>query len=487
MTERLIGETGSRKRRRFLFLPVVLVACLALFVVAGAQAVHDETFQLDGNTVTGAPTNIGGVNTQNVDWATLFDQNGDTVGSLPDGYGDANLVPDFQTSGNNFVTNDQTTFATGSKDTLPISGWQCNFDNNVNSKIDVMNSYAATYVDDNGTVDDLTDDEEILYFGIERNVNTGTANVGFWFLQSPVGCTSTGGAVSFTGEHQDGDLLVVSEFSGGGTVSTINAYRWDRPDDDLPGSLNPTPIANGVDCRSVTLGTEDATCGVANTGTITTPWLTAQKTTVGHTLGTALFFEAGLNLTDSGLGGQCFSTFLGDTRSSTSLTATLFDFSGGTLGECGVSVTTSPSQSTRVLGSADPITDLADISGTGAGGSAPTPTGTMTFFLCAPSAVTAAGCPAGAGTQVGTAVTLGACDPVVAGHACATSANAASLVTVSLGRTASGRFTIRHRSQLPGQGRQLHRQPRRMLHRHRELRLHDGTELGAERYGHADW
>ena len=63
-------------------------------------------------------------------------------------------------------------------------------------------------------------------------------------------------------------------------------------------------------------------------------WLTAQKTTVGHTLGTALFFEAGLNLTESA-GGQCFSTFLGDTRSSTSLTATLFDFSGGTLGECG--------------------------------------------------------------------------------------------------------------------------------------------------------
>ncbi len=69
----------------------------------------------------------------------------------------------------------------------------------------------------------------VIYFGIERNVNTGTANVGFWFLQDEVGCTSTGGAVTFTGEHLDGDLLVVSEFSGGGTVSTINAYRWDRP------------------------------------------------------------------------------------------------------------------------------------------------------------------------------------------------------------------------------------------------------------------
>ncbi len=60
-------------------------------------------------------------------------------------------------------------------------------------------------------------------------------------------------------------------------------------------------------------------------------------------LGTALFFEAGLNLTKSGLGGKCFSTFLGDTRSSTSLTATLFDFSGGTLGKCDSGVVTTPS------------------------------------------------------------------------------------------------------------------------------------------------
>ena len=156
------------------------------------------------------------------------------VGSLPAGFGDANLVtrlPDERQQ--SFVTNDTTTFATGSKDTLPISGWQCNFDNNVNSKIDVTNSYAATYT--------AADGDEIVYFGIERNVNTGTANVGFWFLQDPVGCSSTGGAVSFTGEHQDGDLLVVSEFSGGGTVSTINAYRWDRPDDGLPRLAEPDP------------------------------------------------------------------------------------------------------------------------------------------------------------------------------------------------------------------------------------------------------
>ena len=104
------------------------------------------------------------------------------------------------------------------------------------------------------------------------------------------------------------------------------------------------------------------------------------------------------------------------------------------LGQCGISVVTTPSQTTRVLGSSDPITDLADISGTTAGGgTGPTPTGTVTFFLCAPSEVTSAGCPEGAGTQVGSAVTLGACDPAVTGHACATSADAASLITATTG------------------------------------------------------
>ena len=44
-----------------------------------------------------------------------------------------------------FCTADGTTFATGSKDTLDITGWQCNKDNNVNSKIDIMNAYAAQY------------------------------------------------------------------------------------------------------------------------------------------------------------------------------------------------------------------------------------------------------------------------------------------------------------------------------------------------------
>ena len=117
--------------------------------IVSVLAVHDETFQLDGNALAGAPTNIGG-RTQSVDWESLFNTDGSTKDPLPTGYDNAELTKDFNNTGVTFLTNDTTTFATGSKDTLGINGWQCNFDNNVNSKIDVMNAYAASYTAPSG-------------------------------------------------------------------------------------------------------------------------------------------------------------------------------------------------------------------------------------------------------------------------------------------------------------------------------------------------
>src|SRR5215217_6027443 len=53
MAKRMMGPKGSTRRRRFLFVPILLAACTALFVVAGAQAVHDTgSFELDGNATT---------------------------------------------------------------------------------------------------------------------------------------------------------------------------------------------------------------------------------------------------------------------------------------------------------------------------------------------------------------------------------------------------------------------------------------------------
>ena len=337
-----LRKTATKPRQRWALL-IGAVAALTLVIAGVTLAVHGEDFQLDGDVLASTTTTIGG-STQTVDWDSLIDSTGTPKTSLPDGFDEVGFQRDFRTNPGcsltgtgTFCTKDQTTFATGSKDTLPISGWQCNFDNNVNSKIDVMNAYAATYVDpDNG--------DEIIYFGLERNTNTGDANVAFWFLQAPVGCTSTGGAQDFTGGHTDGDLLVVSAFSGGGTVSSVDVYRW--VGDDATGHLDTTPVfTGGVDCRTTSLPATDSACGAANRAAITTPWLTASKLDgVGNDLRTALFFEGGLNLTKEDLGGKCFNTFIGDTRSSTSLTATLFDFAGGQLGECESSIVTTPVQ-----------------------------------------------------------------------------------------------------------------------------------------------
>ena len=337
-------------------------------------AVHDLAMQLDGDVSASTTTSNGGT-TQTIDWDSLFDSTG-TPKALPAGFTTSGFDRDFLANANgSFNTSDQSTFATGSKDTLPISGWQCNFDNNVNSKVDVMNAYAASYTDTNG--------DQIIYFALERNTNTGDANVGFWFLQDEVGCESTGGSVTFTGEHTDGDLLIVSAFTKGGGVSTIDVYRWNG---DANGSLGTTSVAHGADCKT-TAGGDDA-CATTNTGTlpitgqISTPWPTANKTDgVGTTLQEAEFFEGGLNLTNTNLGGKCFNVFIGDTRSSQSLTATLFDFSRGKLGQCDSRTETTPS----IIGSAQipqsgtlSVTDSATLTVTGVS----TWSGTYDFYLC---------------------------------------------------------------------------------------------------------
>jgi hypothetical protein len=386
---RILGTKGSRRRRRYQLGAIVsIVAVLGLVVAQPAFAVHDLQMQLDGDVSASTPTNVGG-HTQTVDWDSIFDSAGAKKDPQPADFTAATFKNDFNNSGTTFLTNDQTTFATGSKDTLPITpGWQCNFDANVNSKIDIMNGYAAAYTDP-------ATDHDILYFALERNINTGDANVGFWFLQDEVGCSSTGGSEPFTGDHSDGDLLIVSAFTKGGTVSTIDVYRWNG---GATGSLGTTAVAHGADCKTTAGG--DTACATVNSGTISTPWLTANKQDgVGHSLRISEFFEGGLDLTAANLAGKCFNTFMADTRSSQSLTATLFDYSLGVLGECQSFIVTTPSISSEPIpahGTLD-VTDSADITVTGAD----TFSGTVTFSLCRSSELDSNGECSTGGTQIG--------------------------------------------------------------------------------------
>ena len=68
---------------------------------------------------------------------------------------------------------------------------------------------------------------ELIYFGSDRFANDGDATQAFWFLQNRVTLGSNSmGAAGFTGTHRNGDLLIISEFSNGGTNSTITIYKW---------------------------------------------------------------------------------------------------------------------------------------------------------------------------------------------------------------------------------------------------------------------
>ena len=59
--------------------------------------------------------------------------------------------------------------------------------------------------------------DKIAYFGADRFDGSGDSFIGFWF-QNKVGLGANG---SFTGVHKDGDLLVLSDFTNGGSVSEI--------------------------------------------------------------------------------------------------------------------------------------------------------------------------------------------------------------------------------------------------------------------------
>jgi len=411
-----LRQLASRRPRRFLAVFTLTTLVVAQLVPGLAYAVHDLAMQLDGDVSAITTTSNGGT-TQAIDWDSLFDSTG-TPKAKPAGFTATGFDRDFIANSNgSFNTSDQTTFSTGSKDTLPISGWQCNFDNNVNSKIDVMNAYAAAYLNSDG--------DQIIYFALERNANTGDANVGFWFLQDEVGCVSTGPSQTFSGNHQDGDLLIVSAFTKGGGVSTIDVYRWNG---GANGSLGATSVAHGADCKTTAGG--DDVCATTNTGalpingTISTPWPTSNKQDgVGTTLREAEFFEGGLNLTNTNLGGKCFNVFIGDTRSSQSLTATLFDFARGKLGECSSSTTTTPS----VSGSAQiptsgtlSVTDSATLTVTGVS----TWSGTYDFHLCFLGTDTTSTdtCTSGGTLVSSQSVNQGTAQPITSGAATVTSA-----------------------------------------------------------------
>src|SRR5262249_56505486 len=100
------------------------------------------------------------------------------------------------------------------------------------------------------------------------------------------------------------------------STSTIKVFRWTGT--DANGSL--VALNNGNPINGNTFAT-------VNSSAISVPWSYTNKSGA-HQPAAGEFIEEGVDLTALGLQG-CFSSFLADTRSSQSPTATLSGFGPG--------------------------------------------------------------------------------------------------------------------------------------------------------------
>ena len=223
------------------------------------------------------------------------------------------------------------------------------------------------YVDANNTVQSI--DGNFLVFAGDRTSNNGDAQIGFWFYLNGTAPTEVNGQKYFTPEHTRGDLLVLADFTGGGRLGTVKVYRW----------IGGGAVSNGSEIVPNTNGnleTTDVASFVAenNDGTPNVPsgWnFISAKYAVNE------FYEGFINL--GTIGGNtdftCSATVLLETRSSQSITASLDDFIGSTLGN----FPTVTVNSTEISCTGESTTITAT----------PVPAGTYTYAWTVPQGVTA--------------------------------------------------------------------------------------------------
>ncbi len=277
-----MGTTGTVKRLLTVAVLVGIAAVLVAVPLAASANPDIDGFELDGNAAGGGRSDWDGLGSPLEFTGFIVDPTG---------------------------SSDRGHTGGGSKDTLDVSQWRWTDGTVTPAKDNIANAYAAGYVED---------DNFILYFGQDRVLDRmGSADVGFWFLQNPIGLNGDG---TFSGTHAEGDVLVQSDFTNGGDVSEVDVYKWQG------GNL--VKVSDNAECSDGKLGTDNA-CAEANTGTISTSW--AGNITAPY------FFEGGLNLSAlfPGQSLPCFSSFITNTRSSHSESATLKDFSLGSIDTCG--------------------------------------------------------------------------------------------------------------------------------------------------------
>ena len=344
---------GAKRGLVLLGTALLLSTMLLQYIVAAspALAVHEDgVFELDGNAVNGAAAGN--------DWDQVYagTSGADATTFITDG------VPERSFTGG------------GSKDISDTDAWEHTL-TSVPDKDDLQHAFAALYGD-------------VIYFGADRYSNDGDAAIGFWFFKNGISINANG---TFSPVHALGDLLVVSHFVNGGSASEIELYEW------VGGKAGLSLVASGQGCTAAPAS--DKACAIVNSAAAAAPWPYTPKTGPAGTFPAGAFFEGGLDLAQvyGAADVPCFSGFLVETRSSQEPNAQLKDFVGGSFNTCEPpTIATVSSASSVDFGGS--VTDTATLSGTDGPAS-----GTVTFFVCGPSASGA--CSSG-GTQVGSPVAV---------------------------------------------------------------------------------
>jgi Tfp pilus assembly protein PilV len=310
----LKGICGKGRHTARLMAGVGLLLAGAAAALAQENVDNNSIFELEGNPQD-APSPTG------EDWHKYFG----TLHPMPPFPAGAAAAKTFAAETGNVTIFTQG----GSKDVNGIGQWR-HAAGSVPDKDDLQNGFAAAY-NVNG--------ELLLYFGADRSANNGDANIGFWFFQSNVGTNANG---TFSGTHQDGDIFVVSGFTSGGQTSEIDVYKWSCPGNpancDSTGSLVLITSSTAAQCVSSPTGSHVA-CAIANTGNVLSVWAYTPKQGTAGTFPVASFFEGGINVTALLGTTPCLSSFIVETRSSTSNTAQLKDFIRGEFQLCKLSAT----------------------------------------------------------------------------------------------------------------------------------------------------
>jgi len=218
-----------------------------------------------------------------------------------------------------------TIFAGGPKDIQDMNKWTWKNNGGFPDKNDITNAFAAAY---------QSGGDLITYFGADRFANSGDAYLGFWFFKDRVTLNPNG---TFAGRHQIGDLLVLVNYpQGTGASPEILVLEWNPAQQDVAANLHQLFSGAGARCGSLTPSTA---CAVTNNQAVPSPWAYQPKSGTPGVFPPESFFEGGVNLGALLGGTACFSSFMAETRSSTSVSAALKDFVLGEFPVCGISVT----------------------------------------------------------------------------------------------------------------------------------------------------